>query len=507
MKIERTKNATRNIVFGVILKVYQIVIPFLMRTAMIYFMGVQYLGLSSLFISILQVLNLAELGVGSAMVFSMYKPIANDDRVEICALMNLYKIYYRVIGFVIGVIGCVLLPFIPRLIKGEIPSDINIYVLYLLNLSATVCSYWLFAYKNSILLAHQRTDVSSKVTLCTNTVQFVLQFVVLWLMKNYYVYIMVALLGQILTNIVTAIVADRLYPEFKPEGKLPKNEVKQINQRIKDLFTAKLGSVIIGSVDTIVISSFLGLTTLAIYQNYYYIMNAVCGFIGVIFTSIIAGVGNSLMTESDEKNYNDFKKFTFLICFVLCICCCCFVGLYQPFMKLWVGENLMLDDSYVVLFCVLFYCLELAMVWATIKDAGGIWHADRFRPLIGALANLIMNLIMVNIIGLYGIMLSTVFSYVFISMPWLIHNLFKLVYKCSLFSYLKDVFIYIIVTVVAAIITMTFCSIIDFDGLLGLLIKAVVCFVTPFIVECIVYCRKKEFKESFCLVKKMLKRG
>ena len=116
MKIERTKNATRNIIFGIFLKLYQIIIPFFMRTAMIYFLGMEYVGLDSLFISILQILNMAELGVGSAMVFSMYKPIADDDNVQICALMRLYKIYYRIIGTIILVIGMVLCPFIPNLI-------------------------------------------------------------------------------------------------------------------------------------------------------------------------------------------------------------------------------------------------------------------------------------------------------------------------------------------------------------------------------------------------------
>ena len=131
MKIERTKNATRNILFGIILKVYQILVPFLMRTAMIYLMGVQYLGLNSLFTSVLQVLNLAELGVGSAMIYSMYKPIAEDNNTTICALMNLYRTYYRIIGAIIAAVGLFLTPFIPKLISGDVPQGINIYVLYL----------------------------------------------------------------------------------------------------------------------------------------------------------------------------------------------------------------------------------------------------------------------------------------------------------------------------------------------------------------------------------------
>ena len=139
--IERTKNAARNIIFGIVLKMYQVIVPFLMRTAMIYLMGVQYLGLNSLFASILQVLNLAELGVGSAMVYSMYKPIVEDDEATICALMRLYRSYYRIIGSVVAVVGCILTPFIPKLISGNVPKDINIYILYLLNLVTTVLSY------------------------------------------------------------------------------------------------------------------------------------------------------------------------------------------------------------------------------------------------------------------------------------------------------------------------------------------------------------------------------
>ena len=506
-KIERTKNATRNIIFGVILRAYQIIVPFLMRTAMIYLMGVQYLGLNSLFTSVLQVLNLAELGVGSAMIYSMYRPIAEDDNTTICALMKLYRTYYRLIGLIIAVVGCILTPFIPKLISGDIPQGINIYILYLLNLGATVLSYWLFAYKNSILQAHQRTDIVSKVTLITNTIQYVLQLFVLWIFKNYYLYVIVMLVTQALTNIVTAIMADKIYPQFKPKGELHKEEIHQINQKIRDLFTAKLGGVVVGSADTIVISAFLGLTTLAVYQNYYFIMNSICGFITVIFSAITAGIGNSLVTESSEKNYNDFKKFTFIICFILCICCCCFVGLYQPFMKLWVGKKFMLSFSFVILFCILFYCLELSMVWATVKDAAGLWHSDRFRPLIGACANLIMNIVLVQVIGLYGIILSTVFSYIFISMPWLIHNLFKFLYNESLKVYLKDLSMYILVAILATTITTIICRKITFVGIFELVFKGIISIIIPVSIEILCYRKKEEFKESIKLVKKMLKKG
>lgn len=505
-KIERTKNATRNIVFGVVLKIYQIVVPFVMRTAMIYLLGVQYLGLNSLFSSVLQVLNLAELGVGSAMVFSMYRPIAEDDHTTICALMKLYQIYYRIIGLIIAAVGLVITPFIPNLISGEVPGDINIYILYLLNLAATVASYWVFAYKNSILQAHQRTDVVSKVTLVTSTIQYGLQILVLWILKNYYVFVIVALLTQVLTNIVTAIVADRMYPLYKAKGKLPKESVEEINRRIRDLFTSKIGAIIVNSADTIVVSAFLGLTMLAIYQNYYFILTAVIGIVTIVFSACTAGIGNSLIVETKNKNFNDLKKFTFLISWIAGVCSCCFLNLYQPFMKIWVGEELMLAYPAVICFVVYYFIYEINQLLNLYKDAGGIWHQDRFRPLVTAIANVSMNLIMVQFWGIYGVLLSTALSMLFVGMPWLFHNLFTTLFeKKDLKPYLGRVVLYTGITIVVCIISVIICSFVNLNSWLTFIVRLCICAVLPNALYLIIYRRLPEFKESILLVDKMTK--
>ncbi len=505
-KIERTKNASRNIVFGVLLKIYQILIPFIMRTAMIYLMGVQYLGLNSLFTSVLQVLNLAELGVGSAMVYSMYKPIAEDDTTTICALMKLYKYYYRLIGLIIAVVGCILTPFIPKLISGEVPAGINIYVLYLLNLGATVLSYWLFAYKNSILQAHQRVDIVSKVTLITSTIQYVLQLLVLWLLKDYYAYVMVALFTQALTNIVTAIIANKMYPKFKPEGKLSNEKVKEINQRIKDLFTSKLGGVVVNSADTVVISAFLGLTVLAVYQNYYFILTSIIGIVSIVFQSCTAGIGNSVIVESTEKNFNDLKKFTFIISWIAGFCICCFLCLYQPFMEIWVGRELMLEFPAVICFCVYFFIFEINQLLNTYKDAAGIWHEDRFRPLVTAIVNLGMNLGLVHVCGIYGVLLSTALSMLFVGMPWLLHNLFTVLFKKSqIRNYLFRLIRYTLITVVSCSVCVIICNCFNFSVIITLIVNAVVCCIVPNLIYLIVYHRMPEFRESLQLLDNMTK--
>ena len=297
MQINKTQNAARNMFFGTVQKIVNIIMPFITRTAMIYTLGANYLGLNSLFTSILQVLNLAELGVGSAMIFSMYKPIAEDDRDTICALMRLYKIYYRVIGLVILAAGIAITPFVPMLIKKDIPNGINIYVLYLMNLGSTVLSYWLFAYKNCLLYAHQRNDVIDRTSTIVICVQQVLQLLILFVFKNYYFYLIIVLGAQVAKNLINAFIVSKMYPEYIPRGTLEKEKVRVINQRVKDLFTSKIGSVVINSADSIVISAFMGLTALAMYQNYYYIMNSVSTFVFVIFSACTAGIGNSLITN------------------------------------------------------------------------------------------------------------------------------------------------------------------------------------------------------------------
>lgn len=506
MKIERTKNASRNILYGLILKLIQVFLPFLMRSVMTYFMGIKYLGLNSLFTSVLQVLNLAELGVGSAMVYSMYKPISEDDHVTICALMRLYRLYYRFIGLVVLIGGLVIIPVLPKLISGEVPPDINIYVIYLLNLSATVLSYWLFAYKNSLLNGHQRQDVASKVTTVTNLLQYALQFLVLCLFKSYYLYLIVILLSQIATNIITSIVVSRMYPSYHPEGKLDEQEVKQINQRIRDLFTSKIGSVVLNSADTIVISAFLGLTSLAIYQNYYFIITSVIGFVAIIFNACTAGIGNSLIVETKEKNFKDLSKFTFLISWIAGVCSCCFICMFQPFMELWMGKEHMLPFGAVICLTVYYYLYEINQLLITYKDAGGIWRQDRFRPLITSAVNLGMNLFLVQFWGIYGVILSTVIAFVSVGMPWLFHNLFTLLFdKQHFMPYFKNILFYFLISALACLISCALCFLIPWNGIIQLILCLLISIVVSNVLFLLVYRKRIEFKEALQLADRMTK--
>lgn len=478
MKFERVKNAKRNLVFGLLLRIYTIVIPFFMRTLIIYILGIEYLGLNSLFGSILTVLNLAELGVGSAMTFALYSSVAKENEAEICATIRLLRKYYRIIGCIIAIVGLLLTPFIQKFISGDIPAGINIYILYFINLSSTVSTYWLFAYKNSLLEAHQRNDIRSKAGMLSASVIYVMQIIVLFATRNFYLYSIVLALGLVLENCITAMIASRLYPRYKPMGVLPKEQVALINGKIKDLFMTKVGNVIVSSMDSIVISSVLGLTILAIYQNYFYILTSVIGMIMIFFSSCTAGIGNSLITEDKEKNWKDLNNITFFISWVMVVCVCCFLGLYQPFIKIWLGEAYLMSFEIVILFCIYFYLFVLNKLLCMYKDAAGVWHQDRFRPFLTAGINLVLNIILIRQIGVAGIVLSTILSYFFVSNPWLLHNIFSHIFeKVFQKKYICILIKYFMVGCIGCVIISSIVNRINCGAFGTLVVRAVLCIV------------------------------
>ena len=493
MKIERKKNAVRGTVFGIILKVTQIVFQFIIRTIFIRSLGAEYLGLNSLFTAILQVLNLAELGVSSALVFSMYRPIADNDSEKICQLMNLYKRYYRLIGMVVLTAGILLIPFLPRLIKGTVPANINLYIIYAMNLAATVLSYWLFAYWNSLFVAHQRNDIISIITIVVNLCLYGLQITCLLVFKNYYLYLSLNILAQIAINIITAITSKRFYPDYSPRGSVSEKEKKSINTKLKDLFTSRIGGVVNNAADSIVISSFLGLEVLAIYQNYYYIISAIIAMFNVFFAACTAGIGNSLLVNDEEHNHRLLYSINHIVFMAINFCCCCFVSICQPFMKLWVGENLMLDFSFVILFAVYLFAEEAPRTLIVFKDAGGIWRHDRFRPLLSATFNLVMNLILSQIIGLYGIIISTIAALMLVSLPWAVVNINNRLFNMNIKKYCIRFIAYILVIAVSIFISYKASSLILIDDIvLGMLLRIIVSGTTALLIFVLIFIRTEE---------------
>ena len=509
MKLERTRNAARNVVFDGTLEIVNLLFPFVIRSVMLHFLGTEYLGLNGLFKSILTFLNLAELGVGSAMVFSMYRPIAEEDTDTICALLRLYRTLYRIIGLIIAAVGLLLMPFLRNLIKGDVPAGMNLYVLFLMNLGNTVLTYWLLAYKSSLLQAHQRRDVISKVSLIVRVAEYTLKILILVFTRNYYLYLAIQLLCQLAINLMTAVCAAKMYPRYVPAGKLPKEKTLDIFRRVRDLFTSKLSATVFDAADTLVISAFMGLTVLALYQNYYFIITALRMMLVVLLNACMAGVGNKLVMESKETNYRDLEKISILYIWVLGISSSMLLCMYQPFIQIWMGEKNMLSVGLSLCFVVYYYSMGANKLTNMFKDAAGIWRIDRWRPMTAALVNLGLNLASVRWLGLYGVLLSSVFSIVIIQIPWLFHNLFREVFPRQFMG--KYIRLFCGLTAVALIscgASWLICSLFSLNVWPTLILNAAVSFLVPNLFYYVAYGRNPVFRESVSQLKQsLLSRG
>jgi O-antigen/teichoic acid export membrane protein len=496
--MSRTLNVSRNIKWGVFNKCVAMIVPFISRTVMIYTLGTLYLGLNGLLISILQVLSVSELGISSAIVFSMYKPLAGGKNDEVCALLNFYKKCYRIIGGIVLVLGLIILPFLHKLISGEIPLGINLYVVYLMNLFCTVLSYELYTYKTSLLVAIQRNDIISKIASVLSVFQLVLQTIALVLLKNYYAFILISILITISNNIVVAIMSKKMYPQYYCRGHISNDCLRDIKQKVSGMIFQKIGGAVLSSVDTIVISAFLGLTSLALYQNYYYIITSLFGILTVIMNSLIATIGNSVVLESVEKNYYDFKKFNYIYIWIVSWFTICLLCLYQPFMRIWVGEDLMLPFGMVILFAVYFFVFKWCDMLYVYQEACGIWWETKFVPLTAAIVNLVINLILVNIIGLPGILISTIISVVFIYDVGYAKVLFKVYFNIagSMKEYIVKQIFYLGCTLVTALITVCLCNAVVLNSYLQIIFNAVICLVVPNLLLYLFWHRLPEFSEA-----------
>lgn len=505
--MSRTKNTLRNIKSGFINKVILLLCPFIIRTILIKKLGSEYLGLSSLFTSILQVLNLTELGFSSAVVFSMYKPIANNDKKTICALLSYYKRIYQIIGCIILLCGLLCLPFLPHLIKGSYPNDINIYLLYLIYLVNTAVSYFLFAYKTALITAHQREDILNNINTIVSILQYVLQLIILLVFKNYYAYIIVMVATTILNNMLVGYISKKKYPDYFCKGSISKEEKEEIKKKVKGLLIQRIAATTRNSLDSIFISTFLGLNAVAMYINYYYIMTSVSGIITIIITSMIASVGNSVVGETVEKNYKNMGKFNFIYMWISGWCTVCLFCLYQPFMELWVGSTYMFPLSIVLSFCVYFYILKMGDIISVYYQATGLWYEGRYRAIIESSLNIILNYVLGKAFGVMGIIMATEISILFVAFGYGSTIIFKHYFKGqNVFDYFKYHLFYLCITIFVAFITYQICLLFSFSTCLTLIVRGIICLIIPNIMYLLIYCKLPIFEESLHFIKNILQK-
>ena len=481
-------------------------LPFAIRSVMIYTLGTLYLGLDSLFASILNMLSLSELGFSAAVVYAMYKPIAQKDDKQVRALLTFYRKVYRIVGCVIMVVGLALLPNLKMFIAEgtEYPKDINIYVVYLILLLNTGLSYFLFAYKSSILVATMRNDLEAIIDMGRSIVSHGLQILALVLFRNFYLYVVILPIVTVANDLVRSYIIDKRYPQFKGEEILEKSDRKDIMTRVGALIGNKIGGVVFTSVDSIVISSFLGLDILGRYTNYYTIFTAVYAVFSTAYTAIQSTVGNSLVCKSKEENYSLFRKLFSGNAILTCFSTCCFIFLYQPFMRLWVGAGNMLGIEIPVLLALYYYVKSTRRICFLFKEAAGMWREDWLKPYVSVLMNLVCNILLVKLIGLPGVIISSVAALVLVEIPWETGVFFKKFFCRKISPYLLDILLSTLTTSIAvAIVAAASYGVNKYvsNDILLLIIRFALCLLVTGVV-CLPALRKLKLKNLTSSIKK-----
>lgn len=445
--MNRTHQTLRNSLWGLISKIVSIFSPFVIRTLIINELGANYLGLSGLYTSILQVLNMAELGISSAIVFSLYRPLAEKDKNTICALMALYRKLYRYIGIGILAIGVCVTPFLSSIIKSDVPDGIDIYILFLLYLVNTSVSYLLYAYKSALLTADQRSDIVSKVYMVIMLLQYILQIIILIIFKDYYAYYILTPICTCLYNIYLSRIVDKMYPTYKPMGDLPDYFIKDLKQRVKGVLIGKICMVSRNAVSSILLSAMMGLVTVAVYSNYFLIITSLSSFTTVLITAMSASVGNSMVTESEEKNHKDFQKFTFIYAWMTGLFSVCLLCMYQPFMRLWVGNELMLSGKIVIAFALYYFLQTSGDIKSVYMNAKGLWWENRWRTILESLFNIIFSWLFISWLGVLGAVIGPMLSLFIFNFGMSTTIMYKHCFPHFRMScFFKQYFVYFIVT-------------------------------------------------------------
>ena len=435
----RVQSAAKNIAFGYIGNLTTQLLGFILRTVFISYLGDTLNGINDLYTGILSVLSLAELGVGTALNYSLYGPVARKDYEKIKSYMQLYKKAYRVIGLVIAVIGLAISPFLPYLVKqpqGVSVRDLTLY--YFIFLFNTVSTYFV-AYKYSLAYAEQKNYIQTNTITITKMITVTLQIAVIVTTRNFYLYLLTAAAVELIQKIFISWYLNRLYPYLKDKNvkKLSKEETGEVVTKTKALVFHKVGDVARLQTDSMIISAFINVTLVGFVGNYNMILNSVANFVNIIFNSVLSSFGNLIATESKEKQYNVFQVYRFFACWIYGFSAVGFFLLLTPFIVIWQGPEKVLAAGAVACILIDYYFKGDRIVLSNFKTAAGVFEQDKYLALIQGVVNLILSIVLVQKIGLVGIYIGTIVSGLIanITKPFIIY---KVCFEKSVKTYFMD---------------------------------------------------------------------
>lgn len=454
--MSRTGNAIRNSAYGIGGKAVNLLFSFVSRTVFIYYLGNTYLGINGLYTEILSMLSFAELGIGSALIYAMYEPVARGRELETVQLLDLYRTAYRIIAFAVTLIGLGTIPFLPYIVKGaDILTVRELRLYYVIFLFNTVASYFM-TYKYSYVNALQKNYLVTNFDTAVNAVIVVMQIAAILITKDFLAYLLTHSLCLALSKAIAAVYLDRRFPILtrKPEVPLAKEERRRIFKDVKALAAGQLASVAVHSTDNIIISSFTGLGVAAVgfVSNYMMLINGVLAFVTVLFNSVVSGFGNLAATSSREDYRKAFLEVNFIDFWVYGFCCIAFYVLVPPFITLWIGGENLIDDVSFLLIVINLYLQGQHTIYMYARAAKGDFRRDIMPVILQPIVNLVVSVIGAKVFGLVGVYIGTLASRLVITMrPALGYRVF---FGRSAWEYYRKLAVYFLAAFLVGAVTL-----------------------------------------------------
>lgn len=489
----RVKRFLQNMAVGVGGQMFTYILQFISRTVFIYTLGKEYLGISGLFSNIIGVLSVTELGLGAAVTFSLYAPLANDDKKRINSIMRMLRRAYFLIGAFILAAGIILIPFLPYLMK-KTTDLVNIPFIFMLYVIETVSSYWFCSYKSLIFNADQKRYVVNLYSYFAKIIGTACQIVVLFTLKSYVLYAIIRILINILGNFMIAHRVDVCYPFLKEKAEpLPRAEKKEIYKNVIGTAAYKVNTMLINSTDNIVISAFISIAAAGVYDNYYMISNSVFTFIRSLFTSATAGIGNFVAKEEKKQSEFLFRVMMFAMFWMFGFATICLWVLLDPFITLVWGDDFLLEKVVVVAIILEFLIKSFQVVTIVYKDACGLFWKGKYRPVATMIINLAVSLLLVQKLGVLGVVLGTIASRLLTTWwfePQLIYrNVFGMSCKMYFVRYFCAVAFVAVYIGILEIISLPFTE----ATFINLGIKSILCLLIPNFFTWIFFRKTEEF--------------
>lgn len=491
--MSRTKNSLRNIRFSMFFQSLRIVVTFFARKVFVLVLTQEYLGLNGAFSSILSMLSLAELGIGGAITYSLYRPLAERNEKQIAARMALFRRAYWTIGLAVALLGGGLTPFLPVMIRDlpDIPYIDLIYMLFVLNTSLSYfCSY-----KQSLIIADQRQYITTTCRLGLNILLQLAQALFLLLTRNYFVYLGLQIGTTLLENLILSHIANQLYPYIRTNRreKVDPAAKEEIIKNTKAMVSHKVGGIVVFGTDNLLISYFVGVVAVGLYSNYSMIAEALKSIYGQFFSALTASIGNLGVTADSKQVITVFCRLNFAGNWLYGFSAVCLTVLLNPFIELWLGTDYLFSQTIVCLIALNFYVSGMRQAVLTFRDAEGLYWYDRHKPIAESIINLAVSAILAVPFGVAGIFMGTFVS-TMATCFWIEPVvLFKYGLRTSVKPFFRDYAVNTLITLLTTAVVWYLCAILPGTGLPLFIAKMAVCAVVGNLGYLLAYCRRKEF--------------